>query len=122
MSKKTSTVMVIARQIADSMIREQTAIRMQMSKDVAFKAAHRVFGMGPGRAPEFDAVYEEELDNMANLFIEDGKDDGQMWYAKAKNDEELKAIVGEENFKPHDQRYGSMLFCRDRVRAKEEKT
>ena len=117
MGRKQSSLMNMALQMADAMLREQTQSRMQMSKDIAIITAHRVLGMGPGRAGDFLRVYEEVSTEIAALFVTDGLDDSELWYAKAKLDGQLLEILGEENFAPHEKRYPDVYFGKDRLRA-----
>lgn len=79
----------------------QMDILTQMAQD----AAHRTLGMGPGRALPFTEEYRDCLQATARLAVDDGKDDNELWYTKAKDDEELLAIVGEKNFVPWEERY-----------------
>ena len=69
-------------------------------------AAHNVLQMGPGRARDFCTAYIEAMNDMARLVVSDQKDDKEFVYAKAKIDEQIKAIVGPENFQPWETRYG----------------
>ena len=78
----------------------------QMCQDAAMIAAHDVLGMGAGRAVKFAVAFRETLNGMARATMEDAKDDNEVWYSVAKLDERLKAIVGEENFAPWEERYG----------------
>jgi hypothetical protein len=77
----------------------------QMCDDAALIAAHEVFGMGPGRAEKFHREYIHQISEMARFCVDDQKDDKEFVYAKTKIDEQLKAIVGEENFTPWEDRY-----------------
>ena len=79
---------------------------MQMGQDAAMIAAHDVLGMGPGRSADFCAAYIEAMNGMARMVVEDQKDDKEFVYAKAKIDEQIRAIVGEKNFVPWEGRYG----------------
>ena len=79
---------------------------MQMGQDAAMIAAHDVLKMGAGRAPGFCRAYIEAMNEMARLYVDDQRDDAEFVYAKAKIDEQIKAIVGEENFAPWEERYG----------------
>lgn len=121
MGRKQSSTMIIARQLADQILREQTQIRLQMMQDVALITASEVLGLGPGRAQAFIDKYIQTANEIAEIFVEDGKDDKQLWYSKAKLDERIKAIVGEDNFKPYEQRYGAVRFGKDRIRADDKK-
>lgn len=117
MGRKTSSTMVIAQKIADELVREQTQIRFQMMFDVALITANEVLSLGPSRATEFIDTYKATENEIAELFISDGLDDSQLWYAKSKLDEKIKAIVGEKNFIPYEERYGGVHFGKDRIRA-----
>lgn len=79
---------------------------MQMGQDAAMIAAHAVLQMGPGRAEAFCAAYIEAMNSMARMACDDQKDDPEFVYAKAKIDEQIRAIVGEKNFAPWEERYG----------------
>ena len=83
---------------------------LQMGQEAAQFAAHDELGMGPGRAVPFTVAYREALNWLANLVVEDAKSDKELWYAKAKIDERLLPIVGEENFAPWDERYDTRLL------------
>lgn len=122
---KQSHAMIIAQKIVDSIIREQTIVRMQMMKDVATITANRVLGLGSGRAAAFLEAYDEVANEVAEMFVEDSEDDRQLWYSKAKLDEQLKVIVGEELFQPYEERYGNNVHWgkKDkRIRNNKEKT
>jgi len=79
---------------------------MQMGQDAAMIAAHDVLKLGEGRARDFCLAYIDAMNDMAKMVVEDSQDDKDFWYAKAKIDEKIKAIVGEENFAPWEERYG----------------
>lgn len=78
---------------------------LQMGQDAGNFAAHEVLGMGPGRAVAFNVAYRENYNRIARLTLEDAADDPEIWYTKAKIDEELEAIVGKGNLCPWDERY-----------------
>ena len=78
---------------------------LQMAEEAAIIAAHDVLGLGAGRAVQFTVALRDELNALSNLIVEDAKDDKQIWYTKDKHDEKIKAIVGEENFAPWEERY-----------------
>lgn len=79
---------------------------MQMGQDAAMIAAHDVLQLGPGRARDFCTAYIEAMNSMSRMVVEDQRDDRELVYAKAKIDEQIKVIVGPENFKPWEERYG----------------
>lgn len=108
MPKKQSTTMMLANMIARKMIGEQTKARLAMGFDAAIIAAHEVFGMGPGRSAAFAEAYNNAMEQLAEMYISDCDDnrDKQLTYAKAKRDELIRKIVGDENFVPFDLYYG----------------
>lgn len=79
---------------------------MQMGQDAAMIAAHDVLQLGPGRARDFCVAYIETMNDMARMIVNDQMDDKEFVYAKAKIDEQIKGIVGPENFQPWEMRYG----------------
>ena len=78
---------------------------MQIVQDASCFAAHDVFQMGPGRAVDFCAKTREYANEMIRFIRDDQDDDEDFEYSKAKIDEELKRIVGAENFAPWEERY-----------------
>lgn len=105
MSTKNS-VMILADRIARNIVAEQTKARLSMSYDAAIIAAHEALGMGPGRAAIFREAYNNAIEELAGLFIDDSDSDKKLVYAKAKRDEAILKIVGPENFVPFDYSYG----------------
>lgn len=78
----------------------------QMFMDAGMLAAHDVFGLGPGRAARFMQAVKDNYHEMSRMALQDAADgDEEIWYTKAKLDERLLAIVGEENFQPFEVRY-----------------
>ena len=69
-------------------------------------AAHEVLQLGPGRAEVFCVAYREAINDMARRVVDDQMDDPEFVYAKAKIDEQIRAIVGPEKFAPWEVRYG----------------
>lgn len=47
------------------------------------------------------------MNDMARMIVDDQKDDKEFVYAKPKIDEQIKSIVGPENFQPWEERYGN---------------
>ena len=80
-------------------------VAMQMGLDAGMIAANEVFEMGAGRADRFRTAYIETVNAIANMTVNDSKDDTDIAWTKAKVDERIKKIVGTENFKPWDERY-----------------
>lgn len=103
-----NSVMLLADRIARNIVAEQTKARLSMSYDAAIMAAHEALGMGPGRAAVFREAYNDAMEELAELFVDDCDKHGdkKLVYAKAKRDEAIRKIVGEENFVPFDFSYG----------------
>lgn len=124
MSTKNS-VLVLAERIARQIVAEQTRARLQMGYDAAILAAHEVFNMGPGRAGAFADAWNAAMDELATMWITDADDNGDcgLTWAKAKRDEAIRAIVGEENFVPFEVAYGEAYLDElRRVRSGKEKS
>ena len=83
---------------------ESRSIHTQMCLDAAMIAANEVFNMGPSRAKTFADAFSSALKEIATMTVQDGKSDKQLWFTKAKLDERLKQICG-ENFQPWEERY-----------------
>lgn len=83
---------------------ESHHVHTQMCLDAAMIAANDVFKMGPTRCPDFAVAFSEALTEIAELTMEDQKDDKNLWYTKAKVDERLKQICG-DHFQPWEERY-----------------
>lgn len=81
---------------------------LQMGQDAAMIAAHDVLQLGPGRAEDFCIAYRDAINDMARRVVDDQMDDPEFVYAKAKIDEQIKAIVGEDKFQPWEVRYGEI--------------
>lgn len=103
-----NSVMILADRIARNIVAEQTKARLSMSYDAAIMAAHEALGMGPGRAAAFREAYDNAMEELAELFVDDCDKHGdkKLVYAKAKRDEAIRKIVGEENFVSFDYSYG----------------
>lgn len=122
MAKKQSAMLKIAQAIARETIANQTKARLQMGFDGAIIAAHKVFKMGPGRSAAFRDAYNEAMNFLADLYVSDADEnnDETLVYAKAKRDELIRSIVGEENFVPFDISYGQAYMDEaKRIRVKE---
>lgn len=105
MSRKNNLAAIIDREVQKRLVKE-TRVRMQMSQDAAFFAANEVLELGPGRAQAFGEAYIRYVNEMAELIVDDSQDDRAIEYSKHVIDRKLSGIVGEENFKPFDVRYG----------------
>lgn len=84
----------------------QLDIALQMGLDAATIAANEVLGMGAGRAKAFLARYIETYNLFARMITEDSKDDPDIDWSTAKIDQRIKSIVGDEVFRPWEERYG----------------
>lgn len=80
---------------------------MQWCEDAAMIAANQVLGLGEGRAKEFGEAYNTIMAEIAEIVRDDGKDDKELVYAKAKVDDALKRVCG-KHFQPWEERYGAI--------------
>jgi uncharacterized protein YdiU (UPF0061 family) len=78
----------------------------QLMADAAVIGLNRAFGFGPVRAAKFLAAMAEAAADMSDLIIEDTNDTE---YSRTKIDNELRSIVGEENFTPWEERYKAAI-------------
>lgn len=79
-------------------------ILLQMCCDAALIAVNDVFGAGPTRAQRFRKAFQDNVNEIARMTVDAAKDDDEIVYVKAKLDERLKQICGDE-FKPWEERY-----------------
>lgn len=122
---KQSALMAMADRIARNIVAEQTRARIMMGFDAALIAANKSFNLGPTRAAKFANDYNEAMEELASMYINDAEEnkDKQIDYAKGKRDEIIKKIVGEENFQPFDKTYGEAYVDElKRLRILNEKT
>ena len=96
---------IIAQQMAEKIVAEQTRVRLMIGFDAAVIAAHETLQLGPGRAAAFANAFHEALDDLAELYLQDYQDK-EMEYGKGKRDEVIRKILGEANFVPYDRLYG----------------
>lgn len=90
----------------NALFHQKMDMLMQMGQDAAMIAAHDVLRLGPGRARDFCIAYISTMNDMARMVVDDQKDDREFIYSKTKIDEQILSIVGPENFKPWEERYG----------------
>lgn len=83
---------------------------MQMSQDAAMIAANEVLHMGKGRAERFCRAYMKAANEMSQLMHDDQRDDPDFEYAKAKIDQRIRSIIGDEIFVPWEVRYGQKEY------------
>ena len=95
-------MLILAERIARDLVAEQTRARLMMGFDAAIIAAHEVFQMGPGRASAFANAYNEAMEELATLYVDD---DNSMDHAKGKRDQIIRGIVGDANFVEFDTAY-----------------
>jgi len=107
MTKPSQTVRIM-QETVKRLVAEQTRARLFMSYDAAILAANKVFHMGPGRAGAFQDAYNEAMEELAVLFLDDAKDNGdsEIAYAKGTRDARIRQIVGDGLFIPFDLGYG----------------
>lgn len=111
MSKQSGLLLRMkAQQEAKSQLRLHKSMDMllQMGQDAAMIAAHDVLQLGPGRAEDFCVAYRDAINDMARRVVDDQMDDPEFVYAKAKIDEQIRAIVGPDKFQPWEVRYGEI--------------
>ena len=105
MKKKPNSLLAKHEAVYRAKFLSQLQIAMQMGLDAGMIAANEVLQMGAGRAEEFKQVYIETVNEMARMTVDDAKDDPEFVWAKAKVDERIKKIVGEDKFVPWEERY-----------------
>lgn len=103
MPKNNAFLSMVAKEV-DRQVSASRMLTIQMCLDAATIAANEVFNMGPTRAPDFVQAFNEAISSIAEMTIEDGKTDKELWFTKNKLDERLKKICG-ENFVPWKERY-----------------
>lgn len=103
MAKNNAFLSMVAKEV-NRQITATRALHTQMCLDAAMIAANEVFNMGPTRATEFVKAFNEAISSIAEMTLEDGKTDKQLWFTKQKLDDRLKKICG-ENFVPWQDRY-----------------
>lgn len=108
MAKKQKNAMLARRDAAIyADYQQQLDIALQMGLDAALIAANKVLQLGKGRAVQSCQEYMEAINNIAQRIVNDAKDDADLVYSREKIDQTIMAIVGEENFAPWAERYGT---------------
>jgi hypothetical protein len=64
-----------------------------------------VFDVNEYSAEKFFTKHTEYMNEISKLSVEDGNDDPEMVWTKETVDKRIRAIVGEKNFVPWDERY-----------------
>lgn len=105
MSKQSAFAAAVNREV-QRQLKQHTRARMQLAEDAAFIAANEVLGLGAGRARAFGEAFTRVCNELAELVVNDSKDDREIVYAKHVIDTRIASIVGDQNFVPFDERYG----------------
>ena len=87
---------------------EKRSLRLftiQQCDDMMLIAANAAFGLGADRLKKLEETYWQVFREYAELAVDDGKDDPDIIYTRAKLDQKLQQIMG-ENFRPWEERYG----------------
>ena len=83
----------------------QRQVATQFCLDAAILAADAVFEPDADTIAKFAERFKEALEWLADLTVDDAKDDKEIDYAKGKLDELLKKAWGDK-FSPWEERYG----------------
>lgn len=86
--------------------RRKLDISLQMCLDAALIVANEQLHLGPGRAAAFSDEFKRTVNKMAAMMVEDGAADPDLVYSRDQIDKRVLQVVGGENFKPWDERYG----------------
>lgn len=78
---------------------------IQWCADAAILAAHEVFHRRGDKIDEFYRAFRKWSTQIAQTTLDDAKDDRHIDYTKGKVDKMLFDILGEEHFKPWEERY-----------------
>lgn len=101
-----------SKQLYKAQVREHLAyqkqldIALQMGLDSATIAANEILGMEEDKAAAFVKCYMDTYSEICRMITEDSKDDPDIIYSTAKVDERIRQIVGEQVFRPWEERYG----------------
>lgn len=86
---------------------------MQQCTDMAMLALNAEFNFGPAYNKRFEKRFREIFVEWADLCVEDGADDEQLWFTKEKLDQMLRRAYGEDLL-PFEQRYAvERIYFRD---------
>ncbi len=105
MAKKPNPLLAKYEAMFEAKFRAQLQIAMQMGLDAGMIAANEVLQMGAGRAGKFQKAYIETVNEISRMTVDDAKADPEFVWTKAKVDERIKKIVGEDKFVPWEERY-----------------
>ena len=85
-------------------LHHQRQFTIQWCADAAILAAHEVFQRRGEKLVEFYNTFVALANEIAEMSIEDAKDDKTLGYTKGKLDRQLQAILGDD-FIPWEERY-----------------
>ena len=71
----------------------------------AMMAANDVFGMGKGRAEKYQDTCINYLKEIAKTVLKDSEDDKDVEWSKAKVEQRLRQILGDELYEKHKHLY-----------------
>ncbi len=77
---------------------------MQQCLDMAMLALNAEFNFGPTYNRRFEKRFREIFVDFADLCVEDGADDEELWFTKEKLDQMMRRAYGEDLL-PFDERY-----------------
>ena len=87
---------------------------IQQCMDFAMIALHEEFGFGPVYNQRFERRFRQVFTEFSTLCVEDGADDEELVYTKAKVDQNLSVAYG-DGLIPFDDRYAlHRMYFRDR--------
>lgn len=101
--KKSGLLNNIAKQVAEERFWARVQA-VQLSEDIALKAAYVVFGCTPEDLNKLRAAIREEYDEWCDKIDKDYKYDKQLWYSDEVHERELRSILG-EYYEEKEQRY-----------------
>lgn len=78
---------------------------IQWCADAAILAAHEVFQRRGDKIVEFYNAFVKYAHEIAEMTMQDAKDDKHIDYTKGTIDKRLLEILGEEHFQPWEERY-----------------
>lgn len=84
----------------------QLKMCLQQASDAALMAIDDVFDVNEYSAEKFHAAMVKYVNDISQLFIDDSETDPECVYSKADIDRRLIQIVGKDNFRDWDSRYG----------------
>jgi len=87
---------------------------LQQSLDMALITLNAEFGFGPERCAAFETAFRQTFIDYAQMCVEDGANDDEIWFTKEKVDRALRRACGEDILS-FDERYApENLYLRTR--------